>query len=311
MRDPRISFYGRTYLDVEVQVPVESLAAKKGKVDARVSAVHGGFAANAARAVGSRFAPGEVRVVTATSWADWPRLRHGLPAGVALDAIVTGAGDSLPPISVIIDPARACRIFRDRAEHDAADWQLERVPAGALSARLHVLGRLPGPFAARLLARSREEGARFAWCGGDALPPELERDCDLLCVNSAEAGRLLGASGVSPRRLAEALAARARVKDAVRVVTGGGKSATAAAFRVGRGVRCHEAEPAAVAARRITRLLGVGDAFAAHFVAAACFDARGLPRRRLEVGRALVAAQRAAGRFITTARPGQPLPLGR
>ncbi|MHB8875999.1 MAG: PfkB family carbohydrate kinase [Myxococcaceae bacterium] len=301
-RSPRISFYGRTYLDVEVQVPLASLSAGKSKVDARVTPVHGGFACNAARALGGRFAPDEVRVVTVTSWLDWPLLRASLPGRIALDAIVRSAGSPLPPISVIIDPAKACRILRDRSEHDAAEWQIERIPAGALSARLHVFGRLPSELAGAVLERGRSSKARFAWCGGDSLPRELERECDVLCVNSAEAGRLVGATDATPRQLALALAARARVRDAVRVVTGGGKAATAAAFRDGRSVAVREARPAPVAPARIKRLLGVGDAFAAHFLAGACFDARGAPRERLEVARALAAAQKAAGQFITRSR---------
>lgn len=295
----KISFYGRTYLDIEVQVPLASLSAGKSKVDAKVATVHGGFACNAARALARRFAPDQVRVVTLTSWLDWPLLRESLPKQVALDAIVRGGGSPLPPVSVIIDPARACRILRDPCDGDAAEWKVEQIPAGALAARLHVLGRLPPAFALAVLERSRSAKARFAWCGGDSLPRELEEECDVLCVNSAEAKRLLGETEATPRQLAEALAARARVRDAVRVVTGGGKAATAAAFRDGRAVRCREASPAPVRPERITRLLGVGDAFAAHFLAEACFDARQAARPRLEVARALAAAQEAAGKFIT------------
>lgn len=298
-RGPRIALYGRTYLDVEVQVPLASLAAAKSKVDAQVIAIHGGFACNAARALGGRFARGDLRVVTVTSWLDWPRLRESLPDAVELDAILTDAAEPLPPISVIIDPARACRIFRDRSERDAPCWRVDRVPSGALGARLHVAGRLPPEFVAELLASSRARQARFAWCGGDSLPLELERECDLMCVNTAEANRLLGTAGRTPRELAEALVGRARVRDAVRVVTGGGQAPTVAAFRQGGAVRCHQARPAPVPPERITRLLGVGDAFAARFLAEACFDARGAPRRRLEVAGALAAAQRVAARFIT------------
>lgn len=300
---PRVSLYGRTYLDVEVEVPAVSLTSGKGKVDARITARPGGFPCNAAHTLADRFSPGEVHVVTVAPPSEWPRIRAELPASVRLDALSTASGEL--PISVIIDPAKTCRILRDPWDERAKDWELDRVPRGALEARLQVAGRLPPDFARELLEWGRARGARFAWCGGDALPLELERECDLVCLNTAEASRLLGAQGFTPRELALALAARARVKDAVRVVTGRGQAPTAAAHRQRRAVRCVERSPGAVAAEKIRRLLGVGDAFAAHFLAEACFDSRGEARPRLEVAGALLAAQRAAARFLTEApRPG-------
>jgi len=295
--EPLVAVYGRTYWDAEVAVDLASLASGKGKVDARVAVVQGGFALNAARALAPLLPAGALRVVTLTSWHDWPRLAAALPEGALLDAILS-ADSAPPPVSIIVNPARECRILRDRHEHDHDGWRVDRVAQGALSARLHIVGRLPVAFVSGVLARARAEGARLAWVGGEALPATLERECDIVCVNSREAERLLGAAG-TPRELAEALLRRARVKDALRVVTGAGRAATAAAFRVGRRVKCVEARPAAIAAERITTLKGVGDAFAAHFLAAACFDGRHAPRRRLEVAGALVAAQRAAARFIS------------
>lgn len=294
--EPLIAVYGRTYWDAEVRVDLASLAAGKGKIDARVDLGHGGFALNAARGLGRRFPAGALRVVTLTSWHEWPRLAAALPAGAVLDAILSD-DTAPPPVSIIVNPARECRILRDRQEHDSERWRVDRVPVGALSARLHIVGRLPAPFVAGVLAQAHARGARLAWVGGDALGEPLERELDLMCVNSREAERLLGRTG-TPREMAEALARRARGKDAVRVVTGAGRAATAAVFRVGRSFECVESRPAAIAPDRIATLKGVGDAFAAHFLAAACFDARGVPRRRLDVAGALAAAQRVATRFI-------------
>lgn len=304
---PRLALYGRTYLDAEVEVPLAVLGEGKGKLDTEVRAIFGGFACNAARALGTRLPSGSVRLVTVTSWLDWPRLRAGLPERIALDAIVDDATDGRwPPISVIINPSGACRLLRGRAEQDAASWSVDRVASGALGARLHAVGRLPIPFVAALLDRSRASDARVAWCGGDALPRELETRCHLLCVNTAEASRLLGATGRSPSELARELARRAP-PGAVRLVTGRGDASPVAAVRGPRGVRLHEgARPVPIPPSKVRRFKGVGDAFAAHFLVEACFDARGTPRRRLEVGGALRSAQRAAAKFIRTPPDSAP-----
>jgi hypothetical protein len=299
---PSVTLYGRTYLDAEVEIALATLAEGKGKVDVEVAAVLGGFASNAARALDGRLPAGSVRLVTVTSWLDWPRLRGALPASVMLDAILdgTGSSSSWPSISVIVNPAAACRLLRGRGDADAAQWTLDRVTAGALAARLHILGRVPSTFLAELLAR-RTEGMRIAWCGGDALSLEHETELDLLCVNAAEAGRLLGTTVRSPGELARGLAARATAIGAVRLVTGRGESPAVAAVREAQAVRCHEgAAPAKIASSRVQRLKGVGDVFAASFLVEACFDARGVARRRVDVTGALASARKAAARFITS-----------
>lgn len=293
---PRIAFYGRMYWDVEVRIPIEAVAGAKSKVDAPVSLALGGFACNAARAVEARFPTGAVRVVTRA--LDRDLLRRSLSKRIGIDAIPTKSAAGMPPISVILDPGGACRIFRDRGDRDAAEWRADRVPASARAASLHVLGRLPIPFAEKILERCHAAGARFAWCGGDSLPIALEQRTDILCVNTAEASRMLGTAGQTPRALAEGLAYRARVGGAVRVVTGGGRAPTAAAIRAADGIHCHEAANRTVAREKIRRLLGVGDAFAGHFLATACFDERGVPRASVDVKRGLSEAQRAAAKFI-------------
>ena len=298
--EPRVAVYGRTYWDAEVEVEIASITSGKGKVDASVELVQGGFAVNAGRALAGLYRAGAVRVVTLTSWHDWPRLRAALPGGVVLDALLTDDA-APPPISVILNPRRECRILRPRRDEDAADWRVDRVPSGALAARLHILGRLPADFVAGVLRRAHEGGARVAWVGGDGLADDLLRECDVVCVNAREAEALVGHAG-TPRQLAEALLGRARPRDALRVVTGAGRAATAVAFREGRARRCLEAAPPPVALARIATLKGVGDAFAAHFLAAACFERSGAPRRRLEARRALAAGQRAASRFLTSRR---------
>lgn len=313
-----VTLYGRTYLDAEVEVPLAKLAQAKGKVDVVVTAVLGGFGCNAARALDSRLPAGALRLVTVTSWLDWPRLRGSLPASVTLDPILDGVGTipAWPPISVIINPAGECRLLREPSDDDAALWALDRVPSRALDAPLHILGRVPRAFVAELLAHrdglqhaprsgsARPGGAamRIAWCGGDALSIEHEAAMDLLCVNTAEAGRLLGTTDRSTTELARGLAVRARAPGAVRLVTGRGESPAVAAVREARGVRCYlGAPPTKIVASRVKRLKGVGDVFAASFLVDACFDPRGQANARLDVIGALASAQRAASRFITSA----------
>ena len=294
---PKIALYGRTYWDVQVRVSLDAIAGAKSKVDAPVEVTPGGFACNAARAIAARFPSGAIRVVTVTSAHDRARLRPLLPARIGLEALLTKDPRALPPFTVILDPAGACRIFRDRFDEDAKEWKPARVSRATLGAKLHVAGRLPLPFVREIQRRARKQGGRFAWVGGAALPLALERECDVVCVNRKEARELLGSSSDDTGELAEALAARARVPGSVRIVTGG-STPTTAAIRGGGEVRSHRAANVDVPREKIRRLLGVGDAFAAHFLAEACFDATGAPREELEIERALDAAQKAAARFI-------------
>lgn len=294
-----ITIYGRTYLDAQVEVDLETLGTGKGKVDATVLAGFGGFACNAARAIGNLLPAGAVRVVTAASPLDVPRLRAALPKGVRLDAIpAPGGREAFAPVSIIINPTSGCRILRDPMDRDRGVWRPASVAPAAWRARLHMMGRLPVAFASAVLRRARAHGAWFGWVGGDALPPTLEARCDLLCVNAREAGLLLGVTGRTAREMAEALAARARRAGAVRVVTGAGRAPAAAAFREGGRVRIEEARPREVSGSK--RLLGVGDVFAVRFLVAACFDAGGRPRSELDVPGALAAAQRAAEEYLVS-----------
>ncbi len=305
----RVAIYGRSYLDAEVEIALATLAEGKGKVDADVNAVLGGFGCNAARALATRLPPGAIRLVTVTSWLDWPRMRRVLPESIVLDAILTDS-DGVPPwpaISVIVNPAGTCRLLRGRSDDDAAHWSIDRVTAGALAASVHVLGRVPPDFVADLVAR-RGTGARIAWCGGAALPRALEAAMDVICVNVAEAKQLLDSTSDTPESLARGLAARADSVGAVRLVTGRDRFPSVAAVRGSRGVTCHHgAPPRKLPAARIRRLKGVGDAFAARFIVEACLDARATPRRTLDVRRALSIAQRSATAFISKGRPrGRP-----
>jgi sugar/nucleoside kinase (ribokinase family) len=287
-----VTVHGRTYLDAEVEVEVDTLVSGKGKVDARVVVVLGGFAMNAARSLGPLFPARAVHVVTVTSSLDVPRLTAALPTGVVLDPLLT-AGHASLPVSVILNPARQCRIVRDPSDADEETWRLEHVAPAALGSHLHIVGRVPLPYVAALQEYARAVGARTAWVGGEGLPPALEKGFDVLCVNAREAERLVGYAATTCE-LAETLASRATVDDALRVVTGAGRSSTAVATRDG----CVEAVPPPVEGA-IRTLKGVGDAFAAHFLAAACFDGE-IPRKRLEGERSLAVAQAAAGKFLVT-----------
>ncbi len=300
MTTAAVTLYGRTYLDAEVTVPLATLSEGKGKVDVRVHAELGGFGCNAARAIGSRLPAGSVHVVTVCSSLDLPRLRARIPAEVVVDAIVDDSDPTAwPPISVIVNPAGECRLLRGPGDEDAAQWRLDRVAAGARTASLHILGRVPLPFVAELLAQ-RAAAARIAWCGGDAISAELERELDLMCVNVAEAARLLETTDRSPNDLAQALARRAMRPGAVRLVTGRGDAPAVAAVREGGTVRCHEAMiPAKLPAGAIRTLKGVGDVFAARFLIEACVDPEGQPRTDLAIAQALEVAAQAATTFIT------------
>jgi len=287
-----ITLYGRTYWDAELHVPLATLGEGKGKVDTKIAMAMGGFACNAARTLCARFPSGSVRVVTLTSPGDVARLRSRLPTDVVLDAM-TSDDDRLawPAVTVVINPSAECRILRDPMQHTDDLWQVERVPEAALASSLHVLGRLPEPFVGGVLERAHARGAKVAWCGGDALPQDLEVQFDYLCVNAAEAARLLGGDSESPTASARALARRASAANAVRLVTGRGTAPTAAALRDGGEVRCHEAAPEPVARNDIKTLFRVGDVFAAHFLASACFDEG-------DIAGALDMAHRSATRFI-------------
>jgi sugar/nucleoside kinase (ribokinase family) len=273
-----VALYGRTYLDAEVTIPLESLATGKGKVDVEVTAVLGGFPCNAARALASRLS--DITVVTRISSLDLPRLRAALPPGTVIHAVATDSED-WPPVTVIVNPAQECRLLRSGRAGDLAAADVTDVP----SAALHIFGRVDPSLVAHV------EGAR-AWCAGAGNEINL---CDLACVNTAEARAILGRSDGSPRELAVALLSRAQRDGAVRVVTGRGDAPTAAATHDA----VYESAPAPIPRDQIRTFKGVGDVFAAHFFVEAVLDARGERRRQLEVERALAMAQAAAGKFMT------------
>lgn len=296
MTGTAVAIYGRTYLDAEVSVPLAALAEGKGKVDVEVTATLGGFGCNAARVLGPRLA--SVRLVTVISALDVRRLRAAVPASVELDPLIDD-DVAWPPISVIVNPAGECRLLRGVANDDAALWSVERLDPGTLAARLHLVGRVPPAFVAELLER-RAPGARVAWCGGDAVSPAIEAQLDVMCVNIAEAGRLLGTTERSPRVLAEALAERARPGSA-RLVTGRASARSVVAVHTADRIHCITGtDPAALPPGAIKTLKGVGDVFASRFLLAACLDDLGQARPELEVARALATAGDAATAFLTS-----------
>lgn len=273
-----IALYGRTYLDAEVTIPLDQLATGKGKVDALVHTVLGGFPCNAARALASRLT--EMTVVTKISSLDLPRLRASLPPGTRILAASTDSED-WPPVTVIINPAQECRLLRTGQPGDLAAGDVDKVP----DASLHIFGRVDPSLITHV------QGLR-AWCAGHGR--EIDQ-CDLACVNTAEARAILGRTDGSPRELAVALVERAQRDGAVRVVTGRGDAPTAAAMRD----VVYESAPAPIPRDKIRTFKGVGDVFAAHFFVEAVLDERGERRRSFEVERALTLAQAAAARFMT------------
>lgn len=289
-----IALYGRTYLDAEVEVPLELLATGKGKVDVEVTAKLGGFPCNAARALAGRFAAGDLHVVTRISPLDLPRLRAALAAGVHIHAVATATDEEWPPLAVIVNPARECRLLRSGRAGDLGAAEVKEVPPAAL----HVFGRIDPGVVAHV--RGAVSEAVLAWCGGASADAEIVHMCDLACVNTAEARTLLAAPDASTRELAVALAERAPARG-VRIVTGRGDAPAVAAVRGASGVQCHEAAPAPIARDQVRTLKGVGDVFAAHFFAEVALDERGVRRAELAVERALLAAHAAAAAFMTGA----------
>lgn len=289
-----VALYGRTYLDVEVEVPLELLATGKGKVDVEVQTILGGFPCNAARALAGRLPTDRITVVTRIPAIDLPRLPAALPAGTQVRAVTTDSLD-WPPVTVIVNPARECRLLRSGRPGDLSAADVRQVP----DASLHVFGRVEHGLVEEV--RRAAGDALLAWCaGGSGETPIVDR-CDLACVNTAEARALVGHVDAATRELAIALAERAQL-GSVRVVTGRGDARTVAAVRTETGVRCFESAPAPIPREQIRRLKGVGDVFAANFFVEASLDERGDRRGVLEVERALAVAQAAAARFMTDGR---------
>jgi sugar/nucleoside kinase (ribokinase family) len=297
-----LSIYGKTYWDVEIQVDLSTLSAGKGKVDVPVQMAVGGFACNSARAVEGL----EAKVVTVCAPADQKRLQYALPASATLCPILSDDDPALlPDISVILNPASDCRILRDPGDDDDPLWTIDSIAPEAWQSELHLLGRIPRPFAGALIEKLKAEDKRVAWCGGDALPLALEKKCDALCVNTAEALSLLGrpADSSSTEELATALAERAEVAGAMRLVTGRGAQPSVVALREGSSIRSFQSDPEPIARDAIVGFLGVGDAFAANFLVTAYLRSDGSLRESPDVEAGLAAAQDAATHFLTHPRP--------
>ncbi|MHC5019447.1 MAG: hypothetical protein ACYTGX_04935 [Planctomycetota bacterium] len=300
---PLIAIYGRTYWDAEVEVEIASLGAGKGKQDLPVRVMLGGWPCNAAANLAPRVGGDRLCVVTVCNPLDVARLAAQLPPGVRVETIDSGeTAADMPPVTVIVNPSGGCRLLRDPLEHRNALWEHTAVAPSVAEARLHLLGRLPAPFAQAVVEAAAVHGGRTGWVGGDALPPALERELDVMCVNSAEAGRLLGSEQAAPEANARALLARTERPGAIRVVTGRAEAPAVAAVREPQGVACYPAPATRISGERITRLKGAGDCFASVFCAAAWFDGPAfLDAPRVEA--ALAEAQRATEAFITQEWP--------
>jgi sugar/nucleoside kinase (ribokinase family) len=301
-----ISFYGKTYWDVEIQVDIATLSAGKGKVDVPVQLTVGGFACNAARAVHLHAAARDSMVVTVCAPADQERLTCSLPSNTSLQPLLTADSPArFPDISVILNPASDCRILRDPGPADDPLWSFDALAPKVLASNVHALGRVPVAFAAEVISHAAETNTKVAWCGGDALPRKLEAMCHLVCVNQAEAASMLEAApnSLSTSKLATALAARAKADGAMRMVTGRGSQPTIVAMRVGSEILLASSEPEAIDRADIQGFLGVGDAFAATYIVHVFFTEDGGLRSAPDVSTALRVAQSAATSFLTHARP--------
>jgi hypothetical protein len=284
-----IAIYGRTYLDAELEVPIDQLATGKGKVDVEVRPMLGGFPCNAARALVGRLPAAEVAIVTRIPAIDLPRLRAAVPAGTQIHAV---AEDTLdwPAITVIVNPASDCRLLRTGRAGDLTAADLGELP----QATVHVFGRVDPSLVGDV--RRAAPDAVLAWCAGASASLSVLDECDIACVNTAEARTLLRSEGTT-RELALAFAERSR-PGCIRVVTGRGDAPTVAAVRDDHGARSVEAAPAPIPRGLIRRLLRVGDVFAARFVVEVTLDAQARRRTMFDVEPALHAAQAAAGEFM-------------
>lgn len=300
-----VTFYGKTYWDVELQVPLQTLSEGKGKVDLPVTMTIGGFACNAARAI-EGLASIRCCVVTVCIPADRARVQHALPRTTSFCPILCEDDPALlPDISVILNPASDCRILRDPGADDDESYRVDAIADEAWLSELHVLGRVPLAFATALIERLQQSGKRIAWCGGDALPQSLEELCDVLCVNTKEASSLLGeeVGEASTLELASKLAQRAKPSGAMRLVTGRGSQPAIVAFREGDAIRTAESHPKTIPNEEIVGFLGVGDAFAANFLVTAFLQPDGSLRAVPDPALGLEAAQQAASHFLTHPRP--------
>ena len=300
-----VTFYGKTYWDVELQVPLQSLSEGKGKVDVPVTMTIGGFACNAARAI-EGFPSLGCCVVTVCAPADQARVQHALPAAASFYPMLSKDDPALlPDISVILNPASDCRILRDPGADDDASFRVDAIADESWRSELHVLGRVPLAFASALIEKLRQSGKRVAWCGGDALPQSVEEHCDVLCVNTKEASALLGVGvgEASTLELASRLAERAKSGEAMRLVTGRGSQPTIVAFREGDAIRTAESNPKAIPKEEIVGFLGVGDSFAANFLVTTFLMPDGSLRATPDPALGLAAAQEAASHFLTHPRP--------
>jgi hypothetical protein len=300
-----IAIYGRTYLDAELEVPIDQLATGKGKVDVEVRPILGGFPCNAARALAGRLPADEIAIATRIPAIDLPRLRAAVPAGTQIHAV---ADDTLdwPPITVIVNPASDCRLLRSGRAGDLVAADLGELP----SASVHVFGRVDASLVGDVWRAAPD--AVLAWCAGASAPLSVIDACDIVCVNTAEAIALTGIEGTTrdlATRLAEHASPRAgstgssamtgsSMSAVIRVVTGRGSAPTVAAVRTGSGLQLFESAPPPIPRDQVRRLLRVGDVFAARFVVEATLDDRGQRRAAVDIQRALVAAQAAAGEFM-------------
>jgi sugar/nucleoside kinase (ribokinase family) len=300
----RLTLVGITYRDLDAAID----AVEDGKRSGDVGVEFGGFAVNAARAAVQVLPDGSVHIVTIVPWAEYPAVSRAMPGGAVFDPILVDDAPSgrLPDSLVLSDPSRDLRAIL-KGRHDLhALLSLERIPAGALHAAIVAVGRVPAEFARALLEQCRSRESRFAWCGGAALPIELEVDCPIVLVDRDEARELLDRgepeteADAGPGELALALARRARLPGAIRVVTGGGTRPTAVVRDAGDSWECLEADPVTVADPKHPK--GAGDGFAARFLAVAFADRGERPRRKPALAAALQHARFAAAEFVAHGR---------
>ena len=302
---PRLSLIGITYRDLDTCL--DSVAGLgDGKRSTEMAVGFGGFPLNAARAAVAALPAGSVHVVTVVPWAEFPALSRAMPDEVVFDAILAGHDPSLRlPNSLVFSDAAQDRRTILKGHHTMHDWLSPAfIPQGALQAPVVAVGRIPETPARELQRHCLRLGTWFAWCGGSSLPLELEADCQVLLVDRDEAVELLGLERPhSTSDMALALATRAQVRSAVRVVTGGGSEPTAVVLDAGNRWDCLEGDQVTVDDPKHPK--GAGDTFAARFLATV-FSDPSAPLHPAELARALQHARFAAAAYVATGQHATP-----
>jgi hypothetical protein len=155
------------------------------------------------------------------------------------------------------------------------------------------------------MAECRERRTLFAWSGGAGLPEELASRCPILVATSAEAPAWLGRSERTepPIQLAGALASRACVVGAIRIVLGDAGAEPVAVVRdAGSAWECYEADPLDGPSDGSDGWDWIRSFFLTQLLIRSLLDGGGKQRARQEIEAGLRSARRAVALTAATGR---------